>query len=360
MNPEALAIDAFATAPFLADGWDRALRLMASAVGSTRGQLLATGDRHVDFNWVTDVSPDYFADFVAIDAFRADVSYRVAAIAAPMQVTHEKHYDAVRAIHTDEDYIAHVRRFDGEDGAQVVLDNQAGRMFGLAVINARGDGRTTPKGRALLARLAPHALAAIRAQIAIESQGALLVQGSLEALGLAVMLLDKQGRVCAMTPAAERLIDGSTCQLRDRIPHLVTPALDRTFQNRIHAILAGSLDWPGDIWAHTNEGPLLVQVTRLPRVDWSLGFAAAAVTFRRPLGPDSTSPRRLAEALRLTVAEGEITALVAAGLSRTAIAAARATSVQTVNSQLRAIFQKCGVRREAELGALAGRIIGLR
>jgi DNA-binding NarL/FixJ family response regulator len=87
---------------------------------------------------------------------------------------------------------------------------------------------------------------------------------------------------------------------------------------------------------------------------WSLGFAPAAiVTLRSPVRADQIDGSVLADALGLTQAEGDVAAMVALGQNRQMIAAARNTSVQTVTTQLRSIFQKCGVRREAELVSLA-------
>jgi DNA-binding CsgD family transcriptional regulator len=60
--------------------------------------------------------------------------------------------------------------------------------------------------------------------------------------------------------------------------------------------------------------------------------------------------------LRLTPAEARIALGVARGETLAAIAAANGISVQTVRTQLKAIFTKTGVHRQAELAIL---IIGL-
>jgi len=49
--------------------------------------------------------------------------------------------------------------------------------------------------------------------------------------------------------------------------------------------------------------------------------------------------------------------LLAQGHSRKTVAQMRGVSVQTVVAQLRTIFQKCGVNREAELVAIARTVI---
>jgi DNA-binding CsgD family transcriptional regulator len=81
------------------------------------------------------------------------------------------------------------------------------------------------------------------------------------------------------------------------------------------------------------------------------------VTLRAPLAASHVPARRLAEALHLTTAEAEVVMLLAQGHSRQTVAQMRKVSVQTVVAQLRTIFQKCGVNREAELVAIARTVI---
>jgi DNA-binding CsgD family transcriptional regulator len=361
MNARTALADAFASAPFVEDGWDTALRGLASATGSWSGQLLAAGDLHLNLNWATDLDADYVADFMAIEGHRADVNWRIGANGKPFELIYERHYDAVRAVATDETYLAHVRRFDAEHGAQILLTDRPGGFFGLAALHSAKDGRTTRAQRAQLMAAAPHALAAIRTQIALEHQGARLLRGSLEAMQVAAFLLDARGRCCAMTARAEELAGSSALRVTGGRLALSHPLHDRALQERIGRALRGEPAAANDLWIEVRGRSVLVEVHALPRADWAFGFAPAAVaSFRLPLAPDAADGPRLAAALGLTAAEAEIVAALAQGQSRAAIAAARGTSAQTVNSQLRGIFLKCGVQREAELVARAAGILAAR
>jgi DNA-binding CsgD family transcriptional regulator len=348
----------FARAPFEQAGWDTALKALASATGSARAQLLAIGERHTLFNWVTDVDEGYVEDFMAIEGHRPEVNYRVAASRRPYELAWEKHYDQVRAAAANDTYIEHVRRWDAEHGAQLLLSDQPGAFFGLAALHSASDGRTSESDRQALLDIAPQVMAAIRLQQAIEHQGADLLRGSLDALRIAAVLLDATGRVCAVTGAAQGLLGSETLQVRSGLLRMARPDLDRGLQMRVGIALASRQAMPSEMWVQSPRGPLLVEICPLPRQEWNFGFAPSViVTLKAPLGFSGDQGARLSAALGLTRAEGEIVALLAQGHSRRDVAGMRGVSAQTVASQLRTIFQKAGVNREAELVSTARAVV---
>lgn len=286
------------------------------------------------------------------------MNYRVAASRGPYQLAWEHHYDEVRAGHTDESYIDHVRRWDAEHGAQLVLADDPRAFFGLAALHSASDGRTTEGQREVLRDVAPQVMAAIRLQKAIEHQGADILRGSLDAIRTAAVLLDATGRVCSVTGAAEALLGPATLQVRGGLLRAGRPDLDRELQVCIGLALASRQAMPSELWLHGPAGPLLVEFCALPRQEWNFGFAPSAiVTLKAPQGFSGDQGGRLSAALDLTRAEGEIVALLAQGRSRQEIALLRGVSAQTVASQLRTIFQKAGVNREAELVSIARAVI---
>jgi DNA-binding CsgD family transcriptional regulator len=348
----------FARAPFEANGWDTALKALASHTGSARAQLLALGERHAAFNWVTDANPTFLTEFDTIGGYRPDVNYRVATTRAPLELTWEVHYTAARAISTNEAYLDYVRRHDAEFGVQMVLSQRPGVLFGLAALHGQAEGHTTEAQREVFRRIGPTVLDAIRLQDAIEHQGAALLKGSLESMSSAAILLDAVGKVCGMTSAAQALLGPWTLQVRSAALHAVRQDIDQRLQARIAAALAGLDTGPADLWLRSEDSLILIDVRTLPRQDWSFGFAPRVlVTLRAPLAASHVPAQRLAEALHLTTAEAEVVMLLAQGHSRQTVAQMRKVSVQTVVAQLRTIFQKCGVNREAELVAIARTVI---
>lgn len=357
-------------APFDPGGWHNALRELSQATGSRHAQLLALGKRHLAFNWITD-APDEFEKLTrSIDVYRPEVNYRIAAMGAPMEVTWEDHYDAVRARHTDESYLELARRFGIEHGAQIVLSQKPGVFFGVALMRGESEGRTNEAERAVLAQIAPDILSAIRIQESIEHAGANLLHGSLESLDTAAILLDGLGRATFVSPAAQRLLGPETLQVTSGAVRATRPDIDHALCKRIADTIEGCDPGPADLWIRYKGGLILVDVRPLPRNEWHLGMSAVAILTLRPLLSPALSGKlagdeknmlrmaaQLASALALTHSEGEVTTLLAHGLSRKDIAALRNVSPQTVNSQLRTIFLKCEVNRESELVAIARSIL---
>ena len=361
MDVAAQLATAFADAPFSADGWYRALENMASLTGSLRGQLIFMGKKHLQFNVCTIVDAGYHADFIRIEGYRRDVNWRIAAEGAVGEVIHEAHYDTQRAIHTNEAYLAHARGFDAEFGMQAVLARGGSGTFGLASLRTRTDGRSSERERAIFTIGMHHAKLAIRAQIAMEQQGAELLTGSLDALRVAGVLIDGQGGVCGYTPGAGAVLASGAIRIVHRALSASHPRDDAQLQARIAAVVRRNDMVHPDLWVRVAGKPCLVEVNGLPRQQWAFGFAPRAiVTFRFPIPLGREDAVRLAAALPLTMAEAEVVALLAAGLPRGGIAAARGTSLATVTSQLRAIFAKCAVQREAELVALAVTLLSPR
>lgn len=354
--------NAFASAPFEDAGWETALRTLATETGSRHGQLIAVGGRHVAFNWVSDKPTDFDSFLDGIDGYLPEVNYRVASLQSPMTMTWEAHYDVSRARHTDERYLEAVRRLDVENGAQLVLAERPGAFFGLALLNGAQEGRTTERQRNILQAIGPDVLAAIRMQDAIEHRGAQLLHTSIEAMQTPCVLLDGTARVCFLSDAAKPLLGPQTLQVRSGTLHACDKALDRQLQARIALALAGNDPGPANLWLRADHGMVLVDVRPLPRRDWQMGFTPRLlVTLRSPLAQvGNLSPLAahaalgqqtavIAAAFSLTEAEATVAVLLGHGFSRRDVAQWRGVSPQTVTTQLRTIFQKCGVRREGEL-----------
>lgn len=70
----------------------------------------------------------------------------------------------------------------------------------------------------------------------------------------------------------------------------------------------------------------------------------------RPTPPSEVEAVLLAS-FNLTAAEAAVAMLLARGASRGAIAAARGVALGTIKAQIRSVYQKVGVTREAELAA---------
>src|SRR3990167_1467016 len=156
--------NAFLSAPFEADGWNIALRLLARRTASSRAQLLGLGDEATLFNFMPDIDPGYQQEFLEIEGWRPEVNWRVAAGGRPLEILSEAHYDAARQHSGTAAYEEHVHRWGGVHGCQTVLVEGEGLLVGLAALRSEREGRTQVRDRKLFAVGASHALAAVRMQ----------------------------------------------------------------------------------------------------------------------------------------------------------------------------------------------------
>lgn len=355
-------------APFDDGGWARALDALAHRTGSRRAQLLGVGDaRAVRFNYVSDPLENlaaYQREFIEIGGHRPDVNWRIAASAEPLKLVWEKDYDAVRKHVRNEAYDAHASRWDGDHGCQTALLTGPDLLMGLAVLRGRREGRTTARDRRLFEAVSPHVLSAVRLQHALDHRGAQLAAGALSSMDAAALLCDGGGIVRALTPQAETIVStGVPLRLKQGRLSAARPDHVQHFRQAMQAVLTGDTQealaqriWLEDGGA-AGDG-MLCELFRLQSPDWDFGFAPRLlVILRRPA--DMGEPRRLLlkSVLHLTDAEAAVALAIANGASREEVAMARGASVQTVGAQLKSIFRKSEVEREASLVALVNRLL---
>jgi DNA-binding CsgD family transcriptional regulator len=190
----------------------------------------------------------------------------------------------------------------------------------------------------------------------IESQGAGLTRGALDAVAAPALLVDGYRRVIEMTPTAERVLS-STSRLNVRARTIVASTRPQTAE--IEAALASVLQRKRTeaavVLRGGGEPPVSLAIQALPQTEWQLGFRPCAIVVLKGLVDE---PGDLRQALRvefgLTSSEAEIALSLAACMPRAQIADLRGTSLGTVRQQIKSIFAKLGVSREIEFMGLVG------
>ncbi|WP_106640065.1 helix-turn-helix transcriptional regulator [Allosphingosinicella vermicomposti] len=353
-------------APFEDNGWDSALKALASHTRSARGELVIFGDDNsVPFNWITDLGEDGHREFVEIGGGNPDLNVRIAASKGPFEISYEADYDAVRTRIDSRVYDDYAHRHDMLYGCQAVLARGKGQLVGLAALRTEKNGRTTDEDRQAFAELAPFVLNAVELQQSVKHQGALMIAGTFDAMDTAAFILDARRAVQAQSNAATSLLraDKRLTVSGGRLSAL-TADDDRRLQAAIHrALTANESGLPGGtrVVLRGDCGPLsslIVEVHPLPPQDWALGFEPRAVAVAKPTGASEMAGRMtLMEMLDLTPAEADVALAVASGLSREQIAMRRGTSLDTVNTQMKSLFRKSDVNREAHLVAILNQIL---
>lgn len=348
-------LDRFGAAALDSGLWMAVLAEMADATGSARGQLIGVGgDSTASFNLVTAFTAEAHREIESFGGHSPAINFRVAAdsLAQPGSIVHEGHYDRARSTRLNDDYTDFCADHDIEFGCQTALLIDGDSLVGLALLRARADGPSDDAAHALFARVARAARTAVRIQLAIEGQGAKLLAGALDAMHLDALLLDGQGRVCAMTEGGERQIATNVLTLTERRLGAADPAVSREIDRAVGAMLAGAAH-ARIMLGKERFGGRQLDLFRLPRQEWALGAGPRLIAVLRDphsralLGADA-----LAGIFGLSRAEAEVVALLGNGMARERIAAERSVSLETLRSQIKSIYLKTGCSREAELIAL--------
>lgn len=359
--------DLFAEAALGGD-WPTALNALADATGAARGELIGVGaDRAVPFNWITRIDLDTInQEFATIDGGDPSINPRVhkGIRSGLLESWHEVACSTDEELRRNFAYADFCRRWDIPYGSQTNLMVGDGMLIGLATLRTEQQGRPEADDRRAFETLAPHIRAAVRTQIALEGQGAALVGGALEAVGIAAFVCDATGRVQAHTPSAEaalrrgvlRLRGGRLGARRDEDARRLEAAVRRAVygltplgEPRLDTVILHDPTLIG--------GVEVVDVVTLPPRPYAFGFqprALAVVRGARREAGEIVHVLRLA--FGLSPAEAEIAVRLADGESRDEIAEGRGASIETVRSQVKSLFAKLGVRRTGELAAKLSRL----
>jgi DNA-binding CsgD family transcriptional regulator len=354
------AVELFAQAPLDASRWMAALEVLASATDSGRAQIIGIGGLSgAAFNKITGHSEEMVDTCARIDGYGDRVNYRVAVgrRSTEMVVLDDRDYAAAMPLLSDDRYVQYCEEIDIPFGCQTALIMDRSVMIGLALLRSRKDGTTTAQQRAVFEAIAPHARAAARTQIALKQEGHALLRGAFDSVSSKTLTIDAFGRVGATTPAADKLLSSSNrLRIVDGFLESCIGIETRRIGLTLARILSGNLI-DGDALVLPAipgvSGELHLAIRSLPKMDWDLGHAPRAIIILQAAEP--LSIEQIAVAIRrygLTNAEADVARAMTGGMTRGQIAEDRQVSVDTVKTQLKSIFLKTGVRREADLVGL--------
>lgn len=250
-----------------------------------------------------------------------------------------------------------------------ILMRDGNRHLLLGVQREFGQPAFEEEDRRLIGLVAPHVARAvqIRRQMAEVTAHKHWAWSALDGLRVGVILLDDRGRPLFLNRAAERLSSGRNGFVAGREGLALPSAADTARLRRLiadaaslaagHGMAAG-----GCLRVHATADAavaLQFQVIPLPQGlserPWaqspSAGNGSVAVFVSTAGGP-RLSAERVAAMHGLTRAEARLAATLAKGSSLEEAAAALSISIHTVRSQLKSVFAKTGVTRQAELIAL--------
>ena len=341
--------------------WEAALGLMAAITGSTGAQLIGLGsEATVPFNVMTGVPDETGEAFVAVGGGDPAINSRVriGLQAAELEVLDETAFTTAADMRLNADYAGWIRTWDMHHVCLTNLVKEPDRHAGLALLRTEREGNVNDEQKRVFAFLARQARVAVRTQMALESQGAQLLSGAMEAVRATAFFCDDFGRVRGMTASAEALLSaGDVLRLRSGVLTTVCEADRRGLEVALTEALTGRAPTFAVAARRLNtDDRLFIEVAPLPSAS-TPGFGPRALVIVHGPGMDEARVAAAAGSLYgLSAGEAAITAQLAKGRSPAAIAHERRVSLGTVRTQVRRIYEKVGVASQLELAARLPRL----
>lgn len=336
--------------------WIPALRLLADECGASHAQLIGIGGpAMVMFNWISDFSEGLASVLHDAALHDPENNYRVLAgmSAAECAVVDEEDYARATKKLSGSEYLKLVRRHSIQNGLQTNLRKTQDGLIGLATLRRE---RTSPEEKERFENIIPLAHTAVKLQTALGHQGAQILAGNYETMSQAAFVIDGNGMVQALTPAAETALTAPGSFRLDRQKlYLGDPEDDRALQK---ALASALLSGDRTLSAHSSlvigsatPSPSIVDVIAMPKEDWAMPFGPRAVVTLRRQHFRSDRIALLCAAFGFTEVEAKVADFLSRGKSRSEIADLRATSDETIKSHIKSIYAKAEVSRENQLAA---------
>lgn len=218
--------------------------------------------------------------------------------------------------------------------------------------------------KALCRKLLPHLRRAIQihARLSRTESERDLYADAVDHLAVATLVLDERGRILTTNGIARELLaQGDGVHLTDNQLHLADRSADAALQLLVSdAISAQRAGVAGMARAlriprPSNRQDYGLVVRPVPQSEWAEGQASpcVAVFISDPQGLEAASEQAvrssLQELFQLTPAEANLAIKLAHGMSLAEVSEAQSISQHTARAQLKSIFSKTGVTRQAEL-----------
>lgn len=350
------AIEACYDAALQPDRWPVALQLLGETLGAS-SCTFSTGDRLCDpFRMPRSEGHEAFAErWIACEPHAPDPHLTKAHTFRPSGA----------AFILEQDVITDEERATGAYYTQIAIPadrpwwagvgfDVAGTKWCLPLYRSAARGPFTGDEAAYAATAAKHLARIVSLALQVRETGVSATLDVLESLRCPAVVLDLAGMVTKLNDAARGLLGQGLTIHRGRML-----ALDRASNTRLQALIATALSPDG---ALTASRPIIIPcednagviVTATPlTAHASSYFATGRVLLTLKLtAPPSPDPWELKALFGLTTAEARLAERMSSGCDLGTAARIIGIGRETARTQLRSVFAKTGVRRQAELTAL--------
>lgn len=347
-------ISKFLNAAMGIDTWQNALNQFADYTRASRAQLVGIDKtKKLVFHSVTELPMKARVNFTEIDGNNPKINTRLMASNkyAPMTIVGDKQYQEMRPYLINQDYIEYCEKWEMPFGCQSTLIKDSELTVLLMSLRNQKDGVTTPDDYKRFQDMAMEVKNAVHIARCLENQGEMLLSNSLDNMSINAFICDSKGLVCAKTNGAcDALIDNDLLDMKyGRLVAKTKPDqfnLDNAIIKAVEYGQDSSICLKGDGLGDI----LLLDVARLPNIGWNFNFLPKAIIKIRNQN-EKYEIDLIKSAHNLTSSEAQIAIMLVKGFTREEIAKMRHSSIQTVRTQLKRIFDKLEISREIELAA---------
>ena len=354
--------DDFQAAAIDGEGWDEALGKLAEATGSRHGLLICFDKADDWLNVSTGVDPQLHSAHLAAGGADPRINPRLRAGLAhsPLVPISESDFITPEGMKQDRFYREFAEPWAVPFICLTAVEGHDESRVYLSVLRSRKQGHISEQQKRLFASFAPHVRAAVRTSLALGKQRERLLLDSFDWLSMAALIVDGNGQVLSLTPAAEALCadaghitirQGKLEAHRSEDQSSLAAGIASTAARR-----AGSLPRSVVVHHRASERPITIDV--LPVASKRLDLRPRShvmLVVRAATSDDRRRANLLFESYGMTAAEVEIALSLFKGRKPEVIAQERGVSVGTVRIQIKSLLAKAGMTRQIELVAhLAG------
>ena len=351
--------DAVLNAGLDASRWMDALRQIADLTASNHAQLICVdGPAKLSMNFISEYSPTEMESILHDPRMYDETNWRIQVSRGLHDVVHEADYAEARLGEKDSFYTDVCERENIINGCQTIIFDDAGSLFGFALLRSRGDGETTEEDRAVFKTLSHHMTTAVRTHLALADEATKLLCGAMESMKICAFFCDLKGRVLSWTQSAEGLMSSGIFGINasDGVLMIRNGADGGELRRRFKLSSASKFRLRPRAEGRGQFHSLTCEVIPLPVQEYESAFRPSLMVVVSP-PPNEVSfgaaeKDTLRMAFGLSEAEAEIALSLAMGTSREEIATRRNVSQGTVSVQIKSVFAKTGASREGELVAL--------
>jgi len=237
---------------------------------------------------------------------------------------------------------------------------QGGMLARLRFSRPRDEARFEESDRRLLELITPHLQRATQfyAKLSRTTSERDIYAGAVDQLSVATIILDEQARLVNTNSVARSLLeeDDGLC-LREQQLHIEGRDINKELQRAVATVIeAQQRGEAGVVHAlriprSAGRADLGLVIRPVPSSQWSEGQSSPSVALfiSDPDLRESASQQILGDIFGLTPAEANLAILLARGLSLAEVSTAQSISQHTARAQLKSIFAKTNVSRQAEL-----------